>query len=95
MDINGYRFIIVYLYLNMGYVLQYAIKIRCFLLNSGDVQGDGAHGGARLLSLLQIVFFGGGLGGCNSVLWSALSIAISCYFVTSSVSNLQDVPDTL
>ena len=53
------------------------------------------HGGAWLLSLLHIVFFFGGGGGCNSVLWSALSITISCYVATTSSSNFQDVPDTL
>ena len=34
-------------------------------------------------------------GGCNRVLWIALSKTMPCYVVTSSVSKLQDVPDTL
>ena len=57
-----------------------------------ELFGDGAPRGAGLLSLLYIVFF---FGGCKSVLWSAFSITISWYVVTSSSSNLQDVPDTL
>ena len=53
--------------------------------------------GGTVVTFSHCFFLGGlgGWGGCNSVLWSALSITISCYVVTSSVSNLQDVPDTL
>ena len=40
------------------------------------------------------VFFWG-VGGCNSVLLPAFSATRSCYVVTSSSSNCQDVPDTL
>ena len=41
------------------------------------------------------VTFAHSFGGCNSVLWCALSKTMPCYVVTSSVSNFQDVPDTL